>query len=59
MSNLIRFKFFKMYQNFVTNVNIFLTPLPSLVLSYSRHKVDDSDGIYNCDDLKYCIAKYF
>lgn len=59
MLNLIRFEFFKVYQNFVTNVTLFFTPLASLVLWYSRHKVDDSDGIYNCDDLKYCIAKYF
>ncbi len=59
MLNLIRFEFFKVYQNFVTNVTLFFTPLPSLVLLYSRHKMDDSDGIYNCDNLKYFIAIYF
>ncbi len=53
------FKFFKVYQNLVTMSPFFLSFLPSLLLSCKITLMDDYDGIYNCNSLKYSPFENF
>jgi len=52
------FKSFKVYKNLVTTL-FFLSFLPSFLLSCKITLMDDYDGIYNCNSLKYSPFENF